>query len=208
MFEYGDEVRHGARPEWGCGSIVKVESTCIEGVPDQRVTVRFPAHGAKTFIASEAPLDRVNETSPIAAIVEQGSSIDAWDRMGAQEGLGELASRKIDEVMTGLPQSCRDPFRSLDARLATTIDLYRFDESGRGLIEWAVAQTRLDDPLSRFNRHELESHFKRWACQRDQHLVALLQEFGRPTPSIQAAINAAPRTVRNVLQRAGLRAGR
>ena len=203
MFEFGDEVRHGARPEWGSGSIIKVESTCVDGEPDQRVTVRFTAHGMKTFIASKAPLERVNDSSPLAAVAEQSSTIDAWDRMGTQDGLGDLASRKIEEVMTSLPESCRDPFRSLEARLTTTIDLFRFDESGRGLIEWAVAQTRLDDPLSRFNRHELESHFKRWACQRDQHLVSLLQEFGRPTAAIQSSIDAAP-AARSVLQRAGL----
>ena len=43
-------------------------------------------------------------------------------------------------------------------------------------MDWAVAQTGLDDPLTRFTRQELEQRFDRWAFERDTYLAKLLQE--------------------------------
>ncbi len=34
----------------------------------------------------------------------------------------------------------------------------------------------IDDPLSKFNRHELEQFFERWALERDRNMVRLLKE--------------------------------
>ena len=76
--------------------------------------------------------------------------------MEDSEWLGEVAQRKVREVMVGLSERVRDPFRPVEERLRACLDLFRFDRTGRGLVEWAVAQSGLDDPLSRFTRHELD----------------------------------------------------
>ena len=90
--------------------------------------------------------------------------------------MAPLASRKLQEVMLAIPERCRDPFRSVESRIQSALELYRYDNGGRGLVDWAVAQTGLDDPLSRFNRHELEAHFSRWSSERwiQSHRLAKL----------------------------------
>ena len=87
-----------------------------------------------------------------------------------------MARKKVDETMIALDADVRDPFSSLRRRLTLTLDLYRFQRVGRALIDWAVAQSGLSDPLSRFTRHELEQLFDRWAEHRDSHLHRLLKE--------------------------------
>ena len=64
--------------------------------------------------------------------------------------------------------------------------------SGRGLMEWAMAQTGMDDPLTRFNRTELEEYFTQFAHNRDQHLAKLLREMHSEQSTVKELINAAP----------------
>ena len=85
------------------------------------------------------------------------------------------------------------------------LDLYRFERSSRALMDWAVAQSGLDDPLSRFSRHELEELFERWVTQRDAHLGRLVQESRRDVTMSQelddllaAAAPGAQRAVRRI----------
>ena len=62
-FEFGDQVRHPERPEWGVGTVSKVEVTPVGGTPTQRITVRFPNAGIKVLnfgqsqVANEAGKD-------------------------------------------------------------------------------------------------------------------------------------------------------
>ena len=41
IFEFGDRVRLQRRPEWGIGSVVKVEAAMLNGTRSQSVSVRF-----------------------------------------------------------------------------------------------------------------------------------------------------------------------
>jgi hypothetical protein len=59
-------------------------------------------------------------------------------------------------------------------------------------VDWAVAQTGLDDPLSRFSRQELEQHFSRYVTERDAHLGRLLAETRNDMPTINAALENTP----------------
>jgi hypothetical protein len=81
-----------------------------------------------------------------------------------------------------LPMETRDPFLTLDQRLAATVELCRYDKSPRRLLEWAMAQTGIEDPLSVYNRQELETIFMRWARERDAHLARLLRDLRRQNP--------------------------
>ena len=62
-------------------------------------------------------------------------------------------------------------------------------------------QTGLDDPLTRFNRHELEEHYKRWSHEREQHLKRLLQEAASSTINLEPLLAKAPDVARRTLQR-------
>jgi hypothetical protein len=64
-----------------------------------------------------------------------------------------------------------------------------------------VAQSGLDDPLSRFNRIELEAFHKNWALERDLALTRLVNEFRRRREPVDALLADAPRSALTVLQK-------
>lgn len=195
-WSFGDRVRIPSKPEWGIGSVTRVASACVKGEPCWTLTVRFPNAGIKTLNTSVAMLERVEETTDAgageAAVVIAEAEMTAGDEL-----FGPMAKRRVEALMVVLPEPCRDPFRSLAARVTLTLELYRFDDSNRGLVDWAVAQTGLDDPLSQFNRQELETHFRKWSEERDQHLAKLVREAkfkGEPVDRELARGPAAART--------------
>ena len=203
-YGFGDRVSHGKRPEWGVGSVIKAEDTVHDGKPTQRLSVRFPSEGLKTFNLSHAPLVRVTENdAPIEASADEESPVEIWDRIAEEGWLAPVAQRKIEEIMLRLPGSVSDPFLSVARRLEAMASLYRFDRSGGRLVEWAVAQTGLDDPLSRFNRHELERYFDRWAHERDGQFRRLASEAA--PADVKAALRDAPPAASRVLSRVGAR---
>ena len=200
-FEFGDQVRHPERPEWGVGTVSKVEVTPVGGTPTQRITVQLPNAGIKVLNDTAARLERVVEESVAVASGHSTESIDAIDRMRKDDLLAPVASRKLTELMTAIPEPCRDPFRSLEDRIRSTLGLYRFDDGGKGLIDWAVMQTGLGDPLARFNRHELEEHFRRWSYEREQHLRKLLHEAREHGIDLKTIVADSPANVGPLVQR-------
>ena len=205
-FSTGDRVRHAARPEWGIGTVIKVEAAngaATNGHTPQRVSVRFPNAGTKTLIASRAELVRV-ETNAEPFLTGESPVSEYWNKMSESDWLAPMAKRKVEQAMISLPPDVRDPFNSLQKRLSLTMALYRFDRSGRGLMNWAVAQTGLDDPLSKFTRHELEEKFDRWAYERDSHLTKLIQEARAPGSEpgvVNAALKSAPPAAQDTVRR-------
>ena len=212
QFSSGDRVRHAGRPEWGIGTIVKVEGLPLNGHPTQRLSVRFPNAGVKTIVTGgHAELQRVDESAdPFTA--NENSSVKVWDKMNESEWLAPMAKRKVEETLISLPADVRDPFNSMSKRLNLMLSLYRFDRTGRGLIDWAVAQTGLDDPLSRFTRQDLEQKFDRWAYERDTYLSKLLQEVrnagngSTEQTVLNGALKSAPQAAQDIVRR--LTAGR
>ena len=200
-FEFGDRVRHAERPEWGTGSVVRAEDVTIKGQPSQRLSVRFPNIGVKTLVSGHAPLKRVTEEAPPEPGGEEATPVADWDKVGQADWLAGVAQRKIEEAMISLPAEARDPFATVARRLAFALGLYRFDRSGRGLSEWAVAQSGLADPLTRFNRHELERFFDRWAFERDAHLARLLQEATLEPRLIEKLLAQAPPEAEKAVRR-------
>jgi hypothetical protein len=175
LYSSGDRVRHSGRPEWGVGTVVKTEQLPANGQLSQRLSIRFPNAGTKTLISGHAELQRVTDTAD--PFESEAPSVKDWDKMNGSDWLAPVAKRKVEEAMLSLPSEIRDPFNSMQKRLTMMLNLYRFDRSGKGLMDWAVAQTGLDDPLSRFSRQDLEQKFERWACERDSYLSKLLQEI-------------------------------
>jgi hypothetical protein len=209
-YEFGDRVRHIRRPEWGVGTVTRTEDATVGGTPVQRLSISFPNGGLKKLMASHAELERVGATNGAEAAVgvaegngelRADAGIEPWERMRQSGWLTALADRKIDEVMVMLPEEVRDPFASIQKRVASTLSLYRFDRSGRGIIDWAVAQTGLSDPLSRFSRPELEQHFDRWARERDLHLARLLETARYETGDVRQLLQSAPPAAREAVRR-------
>ena len=195
-YQPGDRVRHEQRPEWGVGSVNKAEPCTTNGRPAQRLSVRFPNAGLKVLNTAHAPLARAGEADEH----DTAQPVVALDRLNESGWLGSVAKRKVDEVMCALPLDARDPFLGLEKRVSFTLDLYRFDRAGRSLIDWAVAQSGLEDPLSRFTRQELEQMFDRWATERDNHLARLLHEAA-DQQWLDRVLASAPPQARGVVRR-------
>lgn len=188
----GDRVVHVECPQWGVGEIVSAEAAVNEPADTQRLTVRFTRAGVKTLstaFAKLAPADK--QTRLDAAIEERGGWLDENKRKEA-----------IADVLGSLPDETTDPFRPLRSRIEATCRLFRFSPSGASLIHWASAQTGLDDPLTRFSRHELEQHFARFRQVLETHLKRLIADAQRSDPrAIEGLPDEANRIVRDAARR-------
>lgn len=169
----GDRVVHTGRPEWGIGEVINAVSQVRQGQRSQRLTVRFEIAGIKQLSTEFAQIKAAAEMSYLDSHVRERSG-----------GLAtELEAVAVKEVMTRLPEEATDPFRSLEARLKVTLDLYRFVPSGGSLFDWACQQSGLKDPLTRFNRHELEQYFERFRHELDSHLKNLAPDARKENPA-------------------------
>jgi hypothetical protein len=210
LLSAGDKVRHRLRPEWGIGSVTKTELLTRQGTRDQRLWIRFANAGLKTMLRSVADLEALDAAAATtSAAPSAGASIAETlvAREAVHEGgwLGAIAKRRPEDAMVGLPASASDPFLPFGKRVEIVLGLYRFQPTGGKLIDWAVAQSGLDDPLARFNRHELEAFFERWTFERDLALVRLAQEArlsGESAAELDRRVAAAPSNLQPAIQRA------
>lgn len=191
-WKVGDRVGHAGRPEWGQGEVLSAEPSTQDGKPCQRVTVRFDRGGTRSLSTAFAEL---REWCPAAH--------DDAAQSHTADVLGLNGSRRdYEEAMTRLPEPATDPFRPLKARLSATLGLYRFGPEGASLIDWAAMQSGLKDPMTRFNRHELEGLFRRFQGALDAHLRKLVLDSRKQDPAALAeALAGAPPAARNALRR-------
>ena len=142
-----------------------------QGRSAQRLVVRFTHRGKVTLNTAIAPLvskDAVDDmTSPTSTV----ASDQGW--------LGSLAGNTPGNghELHQLPDAMTDPFVGIGGRLGATLDSYRFSTEPRCLLDWAIAQTGLEDPLTKYTRHELEEAFPRFARDRDKHLRELVRQI-------------------------------
>jgi len=169
-----------------------------EGKPCQRLTIRFSRGGTKTISTAFADLRPASDMPylPESAAAEEGDPL-AQLAMGAS----------VEQLMTKLPEKATDPFTGLSQRVAATLDLYRFGDGNGALLDWAAIQTGLKDPLSRFNRHELELWFTKFKIEVDNHLKKLLRDMRKQDPQgLGSLVAGASPAARQALRRAdGLR---
>ncbi|MBY0311217.1 MAG: DUF3553 domain-containing protein [Phycisphaerales bacterium] len=228
MFSTGQRVLHTGKPEWGSGLITEAMKTTQDGKPCQRLTIRFDRAGLKTISTAFANLIPAEDAAPLAAdpidLPRAGGSNDgpttrgdSGARVGVGGGsggqsekeaefaarlMGAPASLEIRQRMTRLPEPATDPFLTVVDRLKNTIGLYRFQPTGASLLDWAAMQSGLSDPMSRFNRHELEKFFESFAIARDQHLKKVAADARKLEPEkTMALLKAAPSIVQQVLRR-------
>ncbi len=198
LYTQSMQVRHRQRPEWGQGAITRIETLTRAGVRDQRLWIKFENAGLKTLLALGADLE-ILEGSGAAEHTFAAREI-------ASEGgwLGQIAKTRPEEAMSQLQPDASDPFLTPERRLKVLLSLYRFDSTAR-LIDWAVAQSGLGDPLSRFNRTQLEAFYKDWTRERDVTLHRLVSEYRRRREPFEHLLEGAPRAALNIINREQLR---
>ena len=175
-FVKGDVVIHSGKPEWGPGDVLSIEGATHEGKPVQRLTIRFSRGGLKTLSTAFADL--------VPAKDHKGSQVLATATALLEEKPMAALDRSLDEALLALPDNVTDPFLSMSKRLEATFALYALGEKPSGLLDWATAQTGLRDPLTKFNRHELEAWFERFRIALDNHLRKLLREARKQDPAM------------------------
>lgn len=194
----GDSVVHASRPEWGAGEVLGVEPFRQDGKAFQRLTIKFSRVGTKTISTAFAELRSAADMPrmPASSVIPEGEA--------EADPIAQLADRaSVEQLMTTLPDRATDPFSGLKSRLAATLELYRFDGGGGSLLDWAAVQTGLKDPLSRFNRHELEGWFARFKIELDTHLRKLVRDVRKHEPAaLEQAATAAGPAARQALRRA------
>ncbi len=173
LWKKGDRVVHSGKPEWGLGHVLLAEPGVQDGQACQRLTIRFERAGMKTISTAFATL-RASD----GAISVSPERPDDDDPLAKASDTASLI-----EVMTKLPETMTDPFTPLRKRFATTLDAYRFGEGPSALLDWASIQTGMKDPLSRFNRHELEMWFTKFRSELDQHVKKLARELRKADPA-------------------------
>jgi len=192
----GDSVVHSGRPEWGAGQVLSAETFVHEGKPAQRLTIRFARAGTKTISTAYATLRPASDMPHMPTLKHDEPDPLAEVALGAS----------VVEMMTKIPDAATDPFSSLKSRLNATLDLYRFADSGGALLDWAAIQTGLKDPLSRFNRHELESWFGKFKIELDNHLRKLLKDIRKQEPALlEAALANANPVAKAAIRRVDMR---
>lgn len=180
-FKNGDWVIHTNKPEWGAGQIVSAEGHIQEGKRCQRLSIRFDRAGLKTLTTLYADL-RPSTPGGISAFTEAKPDDDLAHK---------LDLKTLADSLSGLPESATDPFVSLPKRVEATLNLYRYTGTGASLLDWATSQTGLRDPLSAFNRHELEEHFQRFRNNVFSHLRRVTAELRKLDPGALAKIEVA-----------------
>ena len=177
-FGFGDHVIHTNNPEWGIGQVLSAQIETQDGAQAQRLRIRFSRAGLKILSTKFADIEPADAPNPPSQpdTSAPGKAASGW--LAAHEQLSPT------ELFEAIPDTCTDPFTSLHNRIEATLRLWRFSDESASLIDWASVQSGLADPLTQFNRHELEQYFQRFALSRDAHLAKLLLEAKRKEPEL------------------------
>lgn len=178
QFSRGDVVIHTRRPEWGDGLVDEVVNIDHEGKAAQRLIVKFANQGRVTLNTGIAPL--VSKDAAVAMSTFRNPTYSPASASATPPAAGKdwlSVFEKQEHELHKLPDSLSDPFMGTIARIETTLETYRYSTEARSLIEWAIAQTGLNDPMTKYTRHELEQGFERYARDRDVHLKDLVRQM-------------------------------
>lgn len=170
-FAVGDRVVHPKRPQWGAGVIKRAEAIRHQGQAAQRLAIDFPNHGRVNINTAVATLQLKDEKQTMT-LNATGEGKGWLDQLEKDQGLKKHELWELPDTMT-------DPFATEKMRLLATLESYQYSTEARSLIDWAVAQTGLDDPMTRYTRQELEQNFQRFARNREQHLKELVRNIKR-----------------------------
>jgi hypothetical protein len=171
----GAKVRNVARPEWGVGTVVRVQPARVGGRPAQRVSVQF-ATGCRTLLVPPARL--------VVAGPEPGRATGWLDTVGRTT---------LDDKLRGLPESVTALLAPRE-RLAALISLYAVTEEPGALLRWARVQTGVADPLAHWTRDELRVALRDFCRARDVCLreTAALLKRAAGLQALEEIVGAVP----------------
>lgn len=176
----GQRVCNPARPEWGIGEVLRVQTTTVGGETQHRVSIQFPT-GHRTLQV------------PPARLATPGGEPER------QQGwLDQLAGNTLDDRLTKLPPVVTEFLGTHAQRLAVLARLYRYSDAPASLERWARDQTRAADPLSLWSRDELVVAFGKYCIERDAELriTAARLKATEGQGALEAALNSAPPELR------------
>jgi hypothetical protein len=208
-FAKGQSVIHTGKPEWGPGDIVSAEGQLHEGKPCQRLTIRFARAGLKTISTAFAELKPAEDSMSRQLIhasneVERQAARDATESRAAGPDPLEKSMRRrsAEESLLKVPEDAIDPFRTPVQRLESMVKIYKWMDSPAGVLEWATSQTGLGDPMSMFNRHELEQHLDKFRIAVDNQMKKLLPIARKAdAPGVQRVLLTAGPSAKAALRR-------
>lgn len=182
----GGRVAIPARPEWGIGTVLRVQSTTVDGQPRHRVSVQF-ATGHRTLLVPPARL-----ATPSA----EPHRAPGW--------LDTLAGQTLDDALWRLPASVAEFIGTPAERFAALAELYGFTDEPGSLTKWARRQTGVADPLTLWTRDELLAAFRKFCTERDAELclaaARLKQANGQA--ALEDALAAQPEALRAAMHAA------
>lgn len=159
-----DKVTQNVRPE-----------VSLEERPDNNADSKTSTNPhSSPHSSKEAGNTMRNDTSTLnpSKRKNDGGWLASLEAKKSSNGNGQPNSDELRQ----LPDALADPFLTLEQRVEAALDTFRFSLEARALIDWAIGQTGLDDPMSRYTRHELEQGFD-WFCRdRDLQLKELVRE--------------------------------
>jgi hypothetical protein len=133
-FKVNHEVVNPVRPDWGIGKILSVEPG--PGGKGNRVRVNFAGAGVKTMMIPPGRLAlSVAKTDPDP-------------------------SRPLEDRLRAIPAIIGDRQAALADRIAELIRLHQFQDTPKGIFDWAVYQLGRKDPLNDFTADELKAYFE------------------------------------------------
>jgi hypothetical protein len=145
----GRKVCNPARPEWGVGTVLRVQSTKIGGQPRHRVSVQFGAGHRMLQV-------------PPARLVEPQPEVER-----RQGWLDTISGNTTDDRLARLPESVTGSLDTPAERIAALAPLYDYGEDPASLSRWARKQSGAADPLSLWSRDELLVAFRNFCDERD-----------------------------------------
>jgi len=218
LWSISERVVHTGKPEWGSGEIKTATRTTQDGRPCQLLQIRFDRAGLKTISTAFANLIPAEDAAALSAEPFAPTFSGNGGNGGGGSGphnhttskeddfaarlMGEPGTADIKQRMTKLPDAATDPFTTTQSRFKATLGLYRFAPTGGSLLDWAAMQSGMADPMSRFNRHELEKFFESFVIVRDNHLRKIAAEMRKVDPgAVNALVKGAPPAAQQALRR-------
>ena len=157
----GQKVCLPSRPEWGVGTVLRVQSTNIHSQPQHRVSIQFTS-GHRLLHVPPARL---------ALPGTQPQRESGWlDAAGGED---------LDGRLRGLPAFAREFLGTPRQRVIMLAPLFACGAEATELVTWARAQTQVADPLSLWSRDELRSAFEEFCRRRDRFFRAAAADLRR-----------------------------
>jgi hypothetical protein len=184
----GHRVCNPVRPEWGTGTVLRVQSGTTGNQPVHRVSVQF-ATGHRTLVI---PPGRLAEPA------DEPQRAAGW--------LDTVGRRTLDDQLVALPAAVREFLGTSAQRIVVLARLYELGDDGNALLKWARSQTGVADPLAHWTRDEIRAAFTEFCARRDRMLreaVGAVRSSGGQA-GVEEALSEVPETARaNILATLG-----